>query len=153
VHAIEALNKVTGARRDLAARLGHDPRPEELAVRLGMPVAKLQILLDAARVPTSLDSPIGEGDESTLRTVLRDVNARSPEDLAIRSQMAAEVERAMAPLSDREREVLRLRYGLGTEREMTLEEIGRRLSVTRERVRQIEQAAMRKMRAARASAA
>jgi RNA polymerase sigma factor (sigma-70 family) len=85
--------------------------------------------------------------------VLRDANAQSPEDEAIRGQMAAEVERAMAPLNEREREVLRLRYGLGTEREMTLEEIGRRLSVTRERVRQIEQAAIRKMRAARASAA
>jgi RNA polymerase primary sigma factor len=153
VHAIEALNKVTSARRDLATRLGRDPRPEELAVKLGMPVAKLQMLLDAARIPTSLDSPIGEDEESTLRTVLRDANAQSPEDEAIRGQMAAEVERAMAPLNEREREVLRLRYGLGTEREMTLEEIGRRLSVTRERVRQIEQAAIRKMRAARASAA
>jgi len=152
VHAIEALNKVTSARRDLASRLGRDPRPEELAVRLGMPVAKLQILLDAARIPTSLDSPIGEDEESTLRTVLADANAASPEDQAIRGQMAEEVERAMAPLSDREREVLRLRYGLGTEREMTLEEIGRRLSVTRERVRQIEQAAVRKMRAARSAA-
>jgi RNA polymerase sigma factor (sigma-70 family) len=152
VHAIEALNKVTSARRDMAARLGRDPRPEELAVRLGMPVTKLQMLLDAARIPTSLDMPIGEEDESTLRTVLKDANAASPEDEAIRGQMAAEVERAMAPLNDREREVLRLRYGLGTEREMTLEEIGRRLSVTRERVRQIEQAAVRKMRAARSAA-
>ena len=152
VHAIEALNKVTAARRDLAARLGRDPRPEELAVRLGMAVGKLQMLLDAARIPTSLDTPIGEDEESTLRTVLKDANARSPEDEAIRSQMATEVERAMAPLSEREREVLRLRYGLGTEREMTLEEIGRRLSVTRERVRQIEQAAVRKMRAARSAA-
>jgi RNA polymerase primary sigma factor len=153
VHAIEALNKVTGARREMAAKLGRDPRPEELAIRLGMPVDKLQMLLDAARVPTSLDSPIGEEDESTLRTVLKDMNARSPEDEAIRAQMAMEVERAMAVLNEREREVLRMRYGLGTEREMTLEEIGRRLSVTRERVRQIEQAAVRKMRAARASAA
>jgi RNA polymerase primary sigma factor len=152
VHAIEALNKVTGARRDLAARLGRDPRPEELAVKLGMPVTKLQMLLDAARIPTSLDSPIGEDEESTLRTVLKDANAQSPEEEAIRGQMAAEVERAMAPLNEREREVLRLRYGLGTEREMTLEEIGRRLSVTRERVRQIEQAAVRKMRAARSAA-
>jgi RNA polymerase primary sigma factor len=152
VHTIEALNKVMSARRDLAARLGRDPRPEELAVRLGMPVDKLQMLLDAARVPTSLDSPIGEEDESTLRSVLRDVNAPSPEEEAIRGQMAEQVERAMAPLSEREREVLRLRYGLGTDREMTLEEIGRRLSVTRERVRQIEQAAVQKMRAARSAA-
>ena len=153
VHAIESLNKVTSARRELAAQLGRDPRPEELAVRLGMPVAKLQLLLDAARIPTSLDAPIGEDDESTLRTLLRDVAAPSPEEQAIRTQMADEVERAMAPLSDREREVLRLRYGLGLDHEMTLEEIGRRLSVTRERVRQIEQRAVAKMRAARRSAA
>ena len=122
---------------------------------------RLQSSRSAARRPThslsistrgQSDSPIGEDEESTLRTVLKDANARSPEDEAIRSQMATEVERAMAPLSEREREVLRLRYGLGTEREMTLEEIGRRLSVTRERVRQIEQAAVRKMRAARSAA-
>jgi RNA polymerase primary sigma factor len=152
VHAIEALNKVTGARRHMAATLGRDPRPEELAVQLGMAVDKLQILLDAARIPTSLDAPIGEEDESTLRTVLHDANAPSPEEEAIRGQMAEEVERAMAILNEREREVLRLRYGLGTDHEMTLEQIGRRLSVTRERVRQIEQAAVRKMRAARSAA-
>jgi RNA polymerase sigma factor (sigma-70 family) len=153
VHAIESLNKVTAARRELALQLGRDPRPEELAVKLGMPVTKLQLLLDAARVPTSLDAPIGEDEESTLRNVLRDANAASPEEAAIRGQMAEELERAMAPLTDREREVLRLRYGLGLERELTLEEIGRRLSVTRERVRQIEQRSIAKMRAARRTAA
>jgi RNA polymerase primary sigma factor len=152
VHAIESLNKATAARRELAAQLGRDPRPEELAVKLGMPVTKLQLLFDAARVPTSLDAPIGENEESTLRSVLRDANAASPEEEAIRGQMAEELERAMAPLNDREREVLRLRYGLGLERELTLEEIGRRLSVTRERVRQIEQRGIAKMRAARAAA-
>jgi RNA polymerase sigma factor (sigma-70 family) len=152
VHAIESLNKLTAARRELAAQLGRDPRPEELAVKLGMPVTKLQLLLDAARIPTSLDAPIGEDEETSLRSVLRDANAASPEEAAIRGQMAEELERAMAPLNDREREVLRLRYGLGLEREFTLEEIGRRLSVTRERVRQIEQRGIAKMRAARTAA-
>ena len=80
---------------------------------------------------------------------MRDVTSRSPEEAAIRGELADEVERAMAPLSEREREVLRLRYGLGTDREYTLEEIGRRLSLTRERVRQIEAKAVAKMRAAR----
>jgi RNA polymerase sigma factor (sigma-70 family) len=84
---------------------------------------------------------------------VRDAMSRSPEETAIRGQTATEVERAMAPLTDREREILRLRYGLGTEREYTLEEIGRRLSLTRERVRQIEAQAVRKMRAARGQAA
>ena len=154
VHAIEALNKVTGARRDMAARLGRDPRPEELAVRLGMPVAKLQMLLDAARIPTSLDSPIGEDDESTLRTVLKDVNA----PLAGRrgDPRRRWPPRSSAPWrrsASANAKCCACATASGTDREMTLEEIGRRLSVTRERVRQIEQAAVRKMRAARASAA
>jgi RNA polymerase primary sigma factor len=153
VHAIEALNKVTHARRDLGTRLGREPRPEELALHLGMPPAKLQLLLDAAKIPASLDAAIGEEEESTLGTLLRDAASPSPEENAIRGQMADEVERAMAPLTEREREVLRLRYGLGLDRELTLEEIGRRLSVTRERVRQIEARALAKLRASRNSAA
>ena len=153
VHTIEALNKVTHARRELNARLGRDPRPEELSVHLNMAPGKLQLLLDAAKLPTSLDAAVGEDEESTLGNILRDAAALSPEEEAIRGQMAAEVERAMAPLNEREREVLRLRYGLGLDRELTLEEIGRRLSVTRERVRQIESKALAKLRAARNSAA
>ncbi len=153
VHTIEALNKVTHGRRDLATRLGRDPRPEELALHLGMALGKLQMLLDAAKIPASLDAAVGEEEESTLGTILRDQASLSPEEEAIRGQMADEVERAMAPLTEREREVLRLRYGLGIDRELTLEEIGRRLSVTRERVRQIESRALAKLRAARNSAA
>ncbi len=153
VHTIEALNKVTHGRRDLATRLGRDPRPEELALQLGMPLGKLQLLLDAAKIPASLDAAVGDDEESTLGTLLRDQASLSPEEEAIRGQMADEVERAMAPLTEREREVLRLRYGLGLDRELTLEEIGRRLSVTRERVRQIESRALAKVRAARNSAA
>jgi RNA polymerase primary sigma factor len=153
VHAIEALNKVARGRRELAARLGRDPRPAELAAQLGMPLGKLQLLLDAAKVPTSLDAAVGEGEDATLGMLLRDLSAASPEDEVIRGQMADELERAMAPLTEREREVLRLRYGLGLDRELTLEEIGRRLSVTRERVRQIEAGALAKMRSARMSAA
>jgi RNA polymerase primary sigma factor len=153
VHTIEALNKVTHARRELGARLGRDPRPEELALHLGMPREKLQLLLDAAKIPASLDAAVGDDEESTLGTLLRDAASLSPEEEAIRGQMADEVERAMAPLTEREREVLRLRYGLGLDRELTLEEIGRRLSVTRERVRQIEARALAKLRAARNSAA
>ena len=91
--------------------------------------------------------------ETPLGDLVRDVNMRSPEETVIRGQLAIEVERAMGPLNEREREVLRLRYGLGLDREMTLEEIGRRLSITRERVRQIEAKAVAKMRAARDHAA
>jgi RNA polymerase primary sigma factor len=153
VHVMESLNKLMRARAVLLAELDREPRPEELAVRMGVPVNKVELLLEAARHPTSLESPVGEREETPLGDLVRDVNTRSPEEAAIRGQLAREVERAMGPLNDREREVLRLRYGLGLDREMTLEEIGRRLSITRERVRQIEAKAVAKMRAARDHAA
>lgn len=136
----------------MAAELGRDPRPEELAARMGVPLSKIELLLDAAQTPTSLEAPIG-GEETPLGHLVPDVATPSPEADAIRGQLADEVEKIMAPLNDREREVLRLRYGLGMDRELTLEEIGRRLSVTRERVRQIEAKAVEKMRARRGRAA
>jgi len=153
VHVIESLNRLNKERRALAAELGRPPRPQELAARLKIPVGKVELLLEAARQPASLETPIGEGDDTQLGDLMRDVNAQTPEEAAIEGQLATEVERAMASLTDREREVLRLRYGLGTEREHTLEEIGRRLMLTRERVRQIEAKAVAKMRAAHGEAA
>jgi RNA polymerase primary sigma factor len=153
VHVMESLNKLTRARNTLQAELGRDPRPDELAARLQVPIGKVQLLLEAARHPASLESPVGEREQTPLGDLVRDHTTRSPEEVAMRSQMAQEVERAMSALNDREREVLRLRYGLGIDREMTLEEIGRRLSITRERVRQIEAKAVAKMRAARDHAA
>jgi RNA polymerase primary sigma factor len=153
VHIMESLTKLQKERRTLAAELGRDPRPEEIAERLEMPVGKVQLLLEAARTPSSLETTLGENEETRLADLVSDVAARSPEEMAMRGQMATEVERAMAPLTDREREVMRLRYGLGTEREYTLEEVGRRLGLTRERARQIEAKALQKMRAARNRAA
>jgi RNA polymerase primary sigma factor len=148
VHVMDSLNRLTRARNELQAKLGRDPRPPELAARVGMPVGKVMLLLEAARLPTSLEAPVGEDEETALGLLVRDVQSRSPEEEAMRGELAGEVERAMSPLTEREREVLRLRYGFGLERELTLEEIGRRLSVTRERVRQIEARAVAKMRAA-----
>jgi RNA polymerase primary sigma factor len=153
VHVIESLNRLTRERRTLATELGRDPRPEELAIRLQLPVGKVQLLLEASKSPASLEAPIGENEETRLADMVRDTAARSPEETAMRNQMAGEVERAMAPLTDREREVMRLRYGLGTDREHTLEEVGRRLFITRERVRQIEAKALAKMRGAGGRAA
>jgi len=153
VHVIESLNRLMRDRRALTTELGRDPSPRELAERMKVPLAKIDLLLEAARQPASLETPIGEGEETELGDLVRDVSARSPEEAAIEGQLAGEVERAMAPLTDREREVMRLRYGLGTDREHTLEEIGRRLLLTRERVRQIEAKAVAKMRAARGRAA
>jgi len=153
VHVIESLNRLTRERRTLATELGRDPRPEELAERLQLPVGKVQLLLEASRSPSSLEAPVGEDEETRLADMVRDVAAETPEEAAMRNQMAAEVERAMAPLTDREKEVMRLRYGLGTDREHTLEEVGRRMFITRERVRQIEAKALAKMRGAGGRAA
>jgi RNA polymerase primary sigma factor len=146
VHVIESLNRLTRERRTLAAELDREPTPEELAVRMELPVGKVQLLLEASKSPTSLEAPVGEDEETRLGDLVKDAAAQSPEEAAMRNQMAVEVERAMAPLTDREKEVMRLRYGLGTDREHTLEEVGRRLFITRERVRQIEAKALAKMR-------
>ena len=153
VHVMESLTRLTRARTALVAELNRDPRPEELAERMKMPIGKIHLLLDAARHPASLDMPVGEEEDTPLGHLVRDAGARSPEEAAIERELAGEVERAMAPLSDREREVLRLRYGLGLPRELARDEVGRRLSLTRERVRQIEARAVAKMRAAHRRAA
>jgi RNA polymerase primary sigma factor len=153
VHVMESINKLNRARTTLLAELGRQPRPDEIAGRMGVPLAKVELLLDAAKRPASLETPVGAGEETPLGHLVRDETSGSPEESAIRGELAGEVERAMGPLTDREREVLRLRYGLGTDREHTLEEIGRRLSITRERARQIEAKAVQKMRAARGTAA
>jgi RNA polymerase primary sigma factor len=153
VHVVESLNRLTRERRALGSELGREPRPDELAERMGVPVNKVELLLEAARQPASLEATVGESEETELGDLLKDVKAQSPEEEAIKGQLAEEVERAMKPLSDREKEILRLRYGLGTDREYTLEEIGRRLSLTRERVRQIEAGAVAKMRKSRGRAA
>ena len=153
VHVMESLTRLTQARTALAAELNRDPTPEDLAERMKMPIGKIHLLLDAARHPASLDLPVGEGEDTPLGHLLRDANATSPEEAAIARELAGEVERAMAPLSDREREVLRLRYGLGMTRELARDEVGRRLSLSRERVRQIEARAVAKMRAAHRRAA
>jgi RNA polymerase primary sigma factor len=146
VHVMESVSRLNRERTNLQRTLDRDPRPAELAERMGLPIGKIELLLEAARHPTSLETPIGESEETPLGHLVPDRSTRSPEEMAIRSQLALEVERAMSPLTDREREVLRLRYGLGLDRELTLEEIGRRLSITRERVRQIEVKAVNKMR-------
>ena len=151
VHVIESLNRLTRERRTLAVELGRDPQPEELAARMELPLGKVQLLLEAAKSPASLEAPVGEDEETRLGDMVKDAAARTPEEAAMRNQMAYEVERAMAPLTEREREVMRLRYGLGTDREHTLEEVGRRLFITRERVRQIEVKALAKMRGGQAA--
>jgi RNA polymerase primary sigma factor len=149
VHVIESLNKLEKERKALRTENRRDPTTEELADRLQMPAGKVRLLLDAQKTPYSLEMKVGEDEGTELGDLLHDRSIQSPEESVIEDDLANEVERAMAPLSDREKEVLRLRYGLGTDREYTLEEIGRRLAVTRERVRQIEARALQKLRAAK----
>jgi RNA polymerase primary sigma factor len=152
VHVTETLNRLSRTRRELAAELGRDPTAEELAAAAQIEPDKVRVLLEAAMQPASLDAPVGEEDDMRLADIVSD-QARSPEDETIQRDLATKVERALEPLSDREREVIRLRYGLGTEREHTLDEIGRRLAITRERVRQIEAKALAKLRARNGRAA
>jgi len=153
VHVIESLNRLEKERKALRTERGRDPSPDDLAERLKMPVSKVRLLLDAQKTPYSLEMKVGEDESTELGDLLRDESVRSPEEATLEGDLSNEVTRALAPLSDREKEVLRLRYGLGTDREYTLEEIGRRLSVTRERVRQIESRALQKVRAARSGEA
>jgi RNA polymerase primary sigma factor len=148
-HIIDSLNRLTRERRVLAGQLDREPTVEELADRMKLPVGKVQLLLEVRREPASLAAPIGSAEQETaFGDLVPDTTAASPEETAIQADLANEVEHAMETLTDREREVVRLRYGLGAGREHTLEEVGRRLSITRERARQIESKAVQKMRAA-----
>ena len=123
-------------------------RPDELARRLQWPLDKVQLLLEAARQPQSLDAPVGENGDTELADLLTHTGGVTPEEAVMAGEVSRQVAQAMSALTDRERQVMQLRYGVGTEREHTLEEIGRHLSLTRERVRQIEAKALAKMRAA-----
>jgi RNA polymerase primary sigma factor len=144
VHVIDSLNRLSRARHALAEELGREPSPEELARRMDVPLGKVQLLLQSVKTPYSLEMPVGEDTE--LGALLEDQNVRTPEEVVLRGYLASQVERAMEPLNAREREILRLRYGIGQDRAHTLEEIGRRLSLTRERVRQLEARALAKLR-------
>ena len=145
VHVVEVLNRLTRTRHELFERLGRDPTPEELARRLRMPLPRVQELLDAPGRTVSLQTPIGNEDGAELGDLLEDTQIAPADADTIRRERTAEVERALAALSDKEREILRLRFGIGNEREHTLGEIGERFSLTRERIRQIETRALRKL--------
>jgi RNA polymerase primary sigma factor len=151
VHAVEAIGKVERERRRLRDKEGREPTEHELSALVGMPVDKLRLLMDAARLPYSLDAPASEDEETAIRNVVGDRALASPEDEALRGELASRVERVLNSLEPREQEVLRLRFGLSTDHEHTLSEVGRRLGLSRERVRQIETRAVAKLRRARAA--
>jgi RNA polymerase primary sigma factor len=144
VHMVETLNRISRVNRSLVNEMGREPTAEELAKRTGVPARKVRLILESSRKPLSLETPIG--DDSELGDFLEDKGAESPNDNLITQDLTVQVERALSTLSPKEKEILRLRFGIGEAGEHTLEEVGRRFSVTRERIRQIETKALRKLR-------
>ncbi len=144
VHMVETLNRISRVNRAMVNELGREPTPEELAQRTGVPARKVRLILESSRKPLSLETPIGE--DSELGDFLEDKSAGSPNDSLLTHDLTTQVERALAMLSPKEKEILRLRFGIGEEGEHTLEEVGKRFAVTRERIRQIEAKALRKLR-------
>jgi RNA polymerase primary sigma factor len=144
VHMVETLNRISRVNRNLINEMGREPTPEELAQRTGVPAKKVRLILESSRKPLSLETPIGE--DSELGDFLEDKSAGSPNDSLLSQDLTSQVERALGTLSPKEKEILRLRFGIGEEGEHTLEEVGRRFAVTRERIRQIEAKALRKLR-------
>ena len=144
VHMVETLNRMSRVTRAMVNELGREPTPEELAQRAGVSAAKVRLILESSRKPLSLETPIGE--DSELGDFLEDKSTGSPNDSLLTRDLTAQVERALAMLSPKEKEILRLRFGIGEEGEHTLEEVGKRFAVTRERIRQIEAKALRKLR-------
>ncbi|MBK7704071.1 MAG: RNA polymerase sigma factor RpoD [bacterium] len=146
VHMIEAINKVNRAQRQLVQELGRDPSPDEIAKNLDMPLEKVNGVLKASMEPVSLDRPIGEDEDSSLGDFIEDTAAESPSHVAAHAMLKDQLHRVLSTLSRREEKVIRLRFGLGDGTPRTLEEVGTIFKVTRERVRQIEAKALRKLR-------
>ena len=146
VHMVETINKLMRTSRHLLQVLGRDPTPEEIAEELEMPVEKVREVLKVAQEPISLETPVGEEEESSLGNFIPDEDAPSPSEQAADSLLKEHLEEQLATLTDREAKVLRLRFGLYDGRMKTLEEVGKEFNVTRERIRQIEAKALRKLR-------
>src|SRR5439155_12978 len=144
VHMVETLNRISRVNRGLVNEMGREATPEELAQRTGVPAKKVRLILESSRKPLSLETPIGE--DSELGDFLEDKSAGSPNESLLNQDLTTQVERALSTLSPKEKEILRLRFGIGEEGEHTLEEVGQRFAVTRERIRQIEAKALRKLR-------
>ncbi|WP_020592542.1 RNA polymerase sigma factor RpoD [Kiloniella laminariae] len=146
VHMIETINKLVRTSRQMLHEIGREPQPEELAERLGMPLEKVRKVLKIAKEPISLETPIGDEEDSHLGDFIEDKNAVIPLDSAIQSNLRETTTRVLASLTPREERVLRMRFGIGMNTDHTLEEVGQQFSVTRERIRQIEAKALRKLK-------
>ncbi len=146
VHMIETINKLVRTSRQILHEIGREPTPEELAERLSMPLEKVRKVMKIAKEPISLETPIGDEEDSHLGDFIQDHNAVIPVDAAIHSNLKETVTRVLASLTPREERVLRMRFGIGMNTDHTLEEVGQQFSVTRERIRQIEAKALRKLK-------
>ncbi len=146
VHMIETINKLVRTSRQMLHEFGREPTPEELATKLGMPLEKVRKVLKIAKEPISLETPIGDEEDSHLGDFIEDKNAVLPIDAAIQANLRETTTRVLASLTPREERVLRMRFGIGMNTDHTLEEVGQQFSVTRERIRQIEAKALRKLK-------
>ncbi len=146
VHMIETINKIVRTSRQMLHEIGREPTPEELAEKLAMPLEKVRKVLKIAKEPISLETPIGDEEDSHLGDFIEDRNAILPIDAAIQSNLRETTTRVLASLTPREERVLRMRFGIGMNTDHTLEEVGQQFSVTRERIRQIEAKALRKLK-------
>jgi RNA polymerase primary sigma factor len=146
VHMIETINKLIRTQRHLQQELGREPRPEEIAEKMEIPVDKVHKILKIAKEPISLETPIGEEEDSHLGDFIEDKNTTSPADDMINASLSEATRKVLATLTPREERVLRLRFGIGQSSDHTLEEVGQDFEVTRERIRQIEAKALRKLR-------
>jgi RNA polymerase primary sigma factor len=146
VHMIETINKLVRTSRQFLHETGREPTPEELAERLSMPLEKVRKVMKIAKEPISLETPIGDEEDSHLGDFIEDKNAIIPVDAAIQQNLKETVTRVLASLTPREERVLRMRFGIGMNTDHTLEEVGQQFSVTRERIRQIEAKALRKLK-------
>ena len=146
VHMIETINKLIRTSRYLVQELGREPTPEEIAERMDIPLEKVRKVLKIAKEPISLETPIGEEEDSHLGDFIEDKNTASPVDSAINIDLADQVKKVLGTLTPREERVLRMRFGVGEKSDHTLEEVGQDFEVTRERIRQIEAKALRKLR-------
>jgi RNA polymerase primary sigma factor len=146
VHMNEAVHKLIRTARSLVQEYGREPTHEEIAGSMDVPVSQIRKILDITRAPVSLDTPIGEDEDSRLGELLKDESTVSPMDAVLRSNLNKMTESALKTLTSREEQILKLRFGFGDDNEHTLEEVGRRFSVTRERIRQIEAKALHKLR-------
>jgi RNA polymerase primary sigma factor len=149
VHMIEVINKLNRTSRSLVQQMGREPTLEEIAEKMAMPLERVQKILKITQMPISLDTPIGEEEDSRLEDFIEDKDGISPQDAAITSNLVKQIQKVLSSLSEREEKILRMRFGIGEKQDHTLEQVGQDFHLTRERIRQIEDKALRKLKRSR----